>query len=362
MINFLDLYKVNAPYREEIDNAIKNVLDSGRYLLAAELEKFEYDFARYCQTQYALGVGSGLDALSLVIQAYGFGEGDEILVAANTYIASILAISQNGCKPVLVEPDIQTYNINPDSIEKEINTKTKAIMTVHLYGKACHLEKINALAKKFNLKVIEDASQAHGAVYQERKIGSIGDAAAFSLYPTKNLGCLADGGVITTNDEILAKKIRAMRNYGSIAKDKVEYPGSNSRLDEIQAAILNVKLKYLDRENHKRKEIAKYYNSNIDNKKVTLPMNVNDASHVWHLYVLRCKWRQKLQRHLFENGIQTMVHYPVPPHKQKVYAKWNALILPVTEKIHNEVLSLPMNSVLSNNEIQKVVEAVNRYA
>jgi dTDP-4-amino-4,6-dideoxygalactose transaminase len=361
VIKFLDLHKINEQYRSEIDNAIKQVLDSGCYLLAGNLEKFEHDFARYCQTKHALGVGCGLDALSLIIKAYGFGRGDEIIVAANTYIASILAISHNSCEPVLVEPDINTYNINPDLIEEKITPKTKAIMAVHLYGQVCLLDKIKAIAEKYHLKTIEDASQAHGAVYKGKKVGSVGDAAAFSFYPSKNLGCLADGAAVTTNDNELARKIRVLRNYGCTTKYQMEYQGLNSRLDEIQAAILNVKLKYLDQENKRRKEIATFYINNIKNKYIILPAVQNHSSHVWHLFVIRCKNRQKLKNYLLDNGIQTMIHYPIPPHKQKAYSMWNDLSYPVTEKIHNEVLSLPINSSLKDSDIQKIVELINSY-
>lgn len=359
MIKFLDLYKLNQQYRSEIDSAIKQVLNSGYYLLGDKLQTFERNFANYCQTKHAIGTACGLDALSLIIKAYGFGRGDEIIVPANTYIASILAISQNGCKPVLVEPDISTYNINPDLIEQKITAKTKAIMAVHLYGRMCPLDEIKTIAEKYNLKIIEDACQSHGAVYKTNKAGSIGDAAAFSFYPTKNLGSLADGAAVTTKDDRLAEKIRMLRNYGFRTKYLAEYPGVNSRLDEIQAAILDVKLKYLDKENNRRKEIAAYYLQNIKNNDVILPKD--NPSHVWHVFVVRCKSREKLQEHLLNNGIQTMIHYPVPPHKQKAYAQWNGLSYPITEKIHAEVLSLPINSVLTEGDIKKTAEAVNSY-
>jgi dTDP-4-amino-4,6-dideoxygalactose transaminase len=361
VINFLDLHKINEQYRNGIDNAIKKVLDSGCYLLAENLQKFEDNFATYCQTKFAIGVGSGLDALSLIIKAYGFGKGDEIIVPANTFIASILAISQNGCMPVLVEPDINTYNINPYLIEEKITTHTKAIMAVHLYGQVCVLDKIENIANKHNLKIIEDASQAHGAIYKENKVGSLGDAAAFSFYPTKNLGCLSDGGAVTTNDSELAKKISALRNYGCTTKYQMEYQGANSRLDEIQAAILNVKLKYLDRENERRKEIAAFYINNIENGTIVKPFAEDHSSHVWHLFVIRCTNRQKLKDYLLDNGIQTAIHYPIPPHKQKAFALWNDLSYPVTEKIHNEVLSLPINSTLKDSDIQKIAEVINSF-
>jgi len=361
MIKFLDLHKINEQCRKEIDSAIKQVLDSGYYLLGGKLQEFERNFAEYCQVGYAVGVGCGLDALSLIIKAYELGMNDEIIVPANTYIASILAISQNGCKPVLVEPDIGTYNIDPDLIEERITSKTKAIMVVHLYGRVCPIDEIREIGGKYNLKIIEDASQAHGATYRGKKAGSLGDAAGFSFYPSKNLGCLADGGAVTTNDNELAGRIRALRNYGCKTKSQAEHQGINSRLDEIQAAILNVKLKHLDRENQRRKEIAKFYLDNVKNQKLILPTEESTFSHVWHLFVVRCKHRDKFQRHLMDKGIETMVHYPLPPHKQKAYSQWNTLSYPLTEKIHNEVLSLPLNSALEDADVRRIVEAANCY-
>ena len=341
MIDFLNLHDINERHRSQIDDAIRQVLDSGRYLLSEKLEKFERDFAAYCQTKHAVGVGCGLDALSLIIKAYAFSGGDEIIVAANTFIASILAISQNGCKAVLVEPDIDTYNINPNLIEEKITEKTKAIMTVHLYGRICPHERIKFIAEKHHLKIIEDASQSHGAVYRGKKAGSLGDAAAISFYPSKNLGCLADGGAVTTDDDDLAEKVKALRNYGCTAKYQTDYQGINSRLDEIGAAVLHVKLRYLDEDNQRRKEIATFYLNNINNPLVILPAREQDRSHAWHLFVVRCKHRRKLQGYLLDKGIESMVHYPVPPHKQKAYAHWNDLSYPVTEKIHDEVLRVP---------------------
>ena len=361
MIKFLDLYKINQQYRSEIDKSIRDVLDCGQYLLAEKLQAFEQDFAGYCQVKHAIGTACGLDALSLIIKAYGFGKGDEIIVAANTYIASILAISQNGCEPILVEPDINTYNIDADLIEEKVTARTKAIMAVHLYGQICPIDKIKAVAEKYNLMIIEDACQSHGGVYKGKRAGSLGDAAAFSFYPSKNLGCLADGGAVTTNDDELAGKIRAMRNYGFTAKYQAQFQGINSRLDEIQAAILGVKLKYLDRENGRRREIAAFYLENIKNENVVVPACENDDSHVWHLFVVRCKDRQKLQGYLLANGIQTMIHYPIAPHKQKAYAEWNDLSYPVTEKIHAEVLSVPMNPGLRDDDLKKIVETINSY-
>ena len=514
MIKFLDLHKINERFREEIDSRIKQVLDSGWYLLGNQDKEFEKNFAKYCGVKHCIGCANGLDALNLIIRAYGFGEGDEIIVPANTYIASILAISENGCIPVLVEPDINTYNINPDLIEEKITDKTKAIMVVHLYGQAVQMDKIWALAKKYNLKVIEDSAQAHGAEYeicppcgenvpegqkgvknhryyapylkefarkmrkemtpQEVKIwqcirkeqlgvkfrrqvpidnkyvadfvcldkkiiieidggqhcnsfndiqrtyylekegfrivrfwnseidkniaecievlkeiintplpptgtspargedefvqlpkkvrvGNLGDASGFSFYPGKNLGCLGDGGAVTTNDDELAKKIRAIANYGSDYKYHHIYKGINSRLDEIQAGILDVKLPYLDADNERRRKIAKYYRENIKNPKIVLPQTKDEKSHVWHVFVVRCDDREALQKHLEANGIQTNIHYPTPPHKQECYRELVDLSLPITEKIHREVISLPISPVMSEEEVKKVVEVVNAF-
>ena len=297
----------------------------------------------------------------MIIRAYGFGAGDEIIVPANTYIASILAISENGCTPVLVEPDINTYNINPDLIEEKITDKTKAIMVVHLYGQAVEMEKIWAIAKKYNLKVVEDSAQAHGAIYRGRRTGNLGDASGFSFYPGKNLGCMGDGGAVTTNDDELAKKIRAIANYGSDYKYHHIYKGINSRLDEIQAAILDVKLPYLDKDNARRREIAKYYRENIKNPKIILPQTYDENAHVWHVFVVRTDNREALQKHLEDNGIQTNIHYPTAPHKQGYYNECAHLSLPVTEKIHNEVISLPISPVMTEEEVKKVVEVVNAF-
>lgn len=361
MIKFLDLKKINNRYREEIDSRIKNILDKGWYLQGEENENFTKNFANFCGTKFALGVANGLDALNLIIKAYGFGNGDEIIVPANTYIATILAISENGCIPILVEPDIKTYNINPDSIEEKITTKTKAIMVVHLYGQAVQMEKIWKIAKKYNLKIIEDSAQAHGAIYQENRTGNLGDASGFSFYPGKNLGCMGDGGAVTTNDEELFNKIKAIANYGSDRKYHHIYKGVNSRLDEIQAAVLDIKLKHLDSDNNKRREISKYYRENIKNSKIILPETYNEKSHVWHIFAVRTQNRDEFQKYLTEKGIQTIIHYPTPPHKQGAYKEWNNLSFPITEEIHNTILSLPISPVMTDSEIEKVVEVVNEY-
>lgn len=361
MIKFLDLKKINNRYREEIDSRIKDILDKGWYLQGEENENFTKNFANFCGTKFALGVANGLDALNLIIKAYGFGNGDEIIVPANTYIATILAISENGCIPILVEPDIKTYNINPDSIEKKITTKTKAIMVVHLYGQAVQMEKIWKIAKKYNLKIIEDSAQAHGAIYQENRTGNLGDASGFSFYPGKNLGCIGDGGAITTNDEELFNKIKAIANYGSDRKYHHIYKGVNSRLDEIQAAVLDIKLKHLDSDNNKRREISKYYRENIKNSKIILPETYDEKSHVWHIFAVRTHNRDEFQKYLTEKGIQTIIHYPTPPHKQGAYKEWNNLSFPITEEIHNTILSLPISPVMTDSEIEKVVEVVNEF-
>lgn len=359
MIKFLDLEKVNNRFRVEIENRIKDILDSGWYLQGKYNEIFAQNFASFCGTKYALGVANGLDALNLILKAYGFKAGDEIIVPANTYIATILAITQNGCTPVLVEPDINTYNINPNLIEEKITSKTKAIMVVHLYGQAVQMEKIWEIAKKYNLKVFEDSAQAHGAIYQDKKVGNLSDVSAFSFYPGKNLGCFGDGGGITTNNEEIYNKIKAIANYGSDRKYHHIYQGVNSRLDEIQAAILDVKLKYLDKDNARRREISKYYRENIKNPKIILPKVYNEESHVWHVFTIRTKNRDEFQQYLTDNGVQTIIHYPTPPHKQGAYSEWNNLSFPITEEIHNTILSLPISPVMTDDEVQKVVEIVN---
>ena len=361
MIKFLDLEKINNRFRDEIDLRIKTILDKGWYLQGEENESFTKNFAQYCGTKHCIGVANGLDALNLIIKAFGFGDGDEIIVPANTYIATILAISQNGCTPILVEPDINTYNINPDLIEEKITEKTKAIMVVHLYGQAVQMEKIWELAKKYDLKVIEDSAQAHGTVYNGKRAGNLSDASAFSFYPGKNLGCLGDGGAVTTNDDNLAAKIKSIANYGSDRKYHHIYKGVNSRLDEIQAAVLDVKLKYLDQDNEKRRKIAKYYRENIKNENIILPATYNETSHVWHVFVVRTNERDRFQRYLQNNDIQTIIHYPTPPHKQGAYSEWNDLSLPITEEIHKTIISIPISPVMTEKEIQRIMEVINEY-
>lgn len=363
MIPFLDLKAVNTQYREELIAAATRVIDSGWYILGNEVEQFEKEFARYCETEYCLGVANGLDALVLILRAYkelGFmAEGDEVIVPANTYIASILAISENGLKPVLVEPDPQTYNLNPALIEQHITEKTKAILTVHLYGQVTGMDEINAIAKKHNLKVIEDCAQAHGALYKGKKAGSLGDAAGFSFYPGKNLGALGDAGAVTTSDPELAKTLKAIRNYGSHEKYKNLYKGVNSRLDEMQAALLRVKLRYLDKETEQRRQVTSQYLEGITNPAITLPLVTTPEAHVWHLFVVRCANRDKLASYLSRQGIQTVIHYPVAPHHQPAYREYANNQLPITESIHNEIISLPMSSVLKVGDVEKVIKATN---
>lgn len=361
MIKFLDLEKINNRFRAEMDERIKEVLDSGWYLQGRQNEVFAEHFAKYCGAKYALGVANGLEAIKLIIKAYGFGPGDEIIVPANTYIATILAISANGCTPVLVEPDINTYNINPDLIEEKITSRTKAIIAVHLYGQAVQMAKIWDIAKRHNLKIIEDSAQAHGALYDGRRTGHLGDAAAFSFYPGKNLGALGDAGGITTDDKELYEKAKALANYGSDRKYHHIYKGTNSRLDELQAALLDVRLKYLDSDNARRREIARYYRKAITNPKIILPQAYNENAHVWHVFVIRTENRDALQKYLESCGIQTNIHYPTPPHKQLAYKEWENISLPITEKIHREVISLPISPVLTDEEAKKAVEACNAF-
>ncbi len=361
MINFLNLHKINERFRDEIDDRIKQVLDSGWYILGQQVRLFEKNFADFCGVKHCIGCANGLDALNLIIKAYGFSTGDEIIVPANTYIASILAISQNDCTPVLVEPDIDTYNINPDLIEQKITEKTKAIMVVHLYGQAVEMEKIWQLAKKYNLKVIEDAAQAHGSLYNGKRVGALSDAAGFSFYPGKNLGCLGDGGCITTNDDELAFKVRAIANYGSDYKYHHIFKGINSRLDEIQAGVLDVKLNYLDRDNDRRRQIAKFYLENIKNPNIILPKVKSEDSHVWHIFAIRTRDRDRLIKHLKGNGIETNIHYPTAPHKQECYKEWQNESFPISEMIHQQVLSLPISPVMTDEEVTKIIKVINDY-
>lgn len=370
MIPFLDLKKINAQYQTELKEACARVIDSGWYVLGKEVAEFETEFATYCEIKHCLGVANGLDALILILRAYIemglIHKGDEVIVPSNTYIASILAISENGLTPVLVEPDINTFNLDPTLIEQAITDKTKAILTVHLYGQVTGMDEINAISKKHNLKVIEDCAQAHGALYKGndgkiKKVGSLGDAAGFSFYPGKNLGALGDGGAVTTNDSELAATISALRNYGSHEKYKNLYKGMNSRLDEIQAAMLRVKLRYLDDEIKARKTVAKAYLQGIDNPLIELPVVDDVNAHVWHLFVIKTSQREKLVNYLTENNVQSLIHYPIPPHQQNAYQEWGNASFPISEKIHKQVLSIPMSPVISKAEISTIIRLINEF-
>lgn len=365
MIKFLDLQKITQKYSAEIHEAVAGVIDSGWYLTGNENHKFESSYAQFIGTKYCIGVANGLDALRLILRAYiemGIMQaGDEIIVPANTFIASILAITDNGLIPVLVEPDINTYQTDNSKIEEAITPKTKGLMIVHLYGQCAYTEKIASVCKQHNLKLIEDNAQAHGCKFNGITTGSLGDAAGHSFYPGKNLGAFGDAGAVTTSDEKLAEMVHILANYGSSHKYIFEYQGLNSRLDEIQAAILSVKLKHLNEDNERRKEIAKFYIENIKNPTVITP-KVNDwNANVFHIFPIRCRRRDDLQRYLADNNIQTIIHYPVPPHKQACYKEWNQLSLPVTEQIHREELSLPISPVLTDEEAEMVVRFVNSF-
>ena len=372
MIKFLDLQKINAQYSDELKQVAAEVIDSGWFLMGERLSSFEKKLANYIGTTNVIGVANGLDALRLILKAYidmGFmKEGDEVIVPANTYIASVLAITDNKLKPVLVEPNSSTFNLDIDLIESHITSKTKAIMVVHLYGQVSWNEKLVGLAKKYNLKIIEDNAQAIGAEWNETKTGNLGDAAGFSFYPGKNLGALGDAGAVTTNDADLAERIRALGNYGSRKKYVNEFLGFNSRLDEIQAGFLEVKLKYIDTENQYRRQLATLYLEGIKNPKIQLPVSENtllasdkNKEHVWHLFVIRCQEREKLQDYLTNNGVQTLIHYPIPPNKQLAYKEMNHLDFPITNTIHKEVLSLPISPVMSENEIYEVITILNNF-
>lgn len=370
MIPFLDLKSINAQYRAELIEACTRVIDSGWYIGGNELSQFEENFAAYCGTQYCVGVANGLDALILTLRAWielgRLKAGDEIVVPANTYIASILAISANHLTPVLVEPNTYTCNIDPKKIEAAITSKTRAILPVHLYGQIADMPAILNMAEKYNLLVLEDSAQAHGASITGKKVGNWGHASGFSFYPGKNLGALGDAGAITTNDAELEQMLKALRNYGSHEKYKNLVQGVNSRLDEIQAAMLNVKLKYLDQEIQHRRYIANLYLNGIKNPLVQLPLTNTHAEvyeqHVWHLFVVRTQHREALQKHLTNHGIQTLIHYPIPPHQQQTYQEWNNLSYPLTEAMHKEVLSLPIGPTLTGQDAEKIIALVNDWS
>lgn len=381
MIPFLDLNKINKPFEAAFQDKMKLFLDKGWYILGYEVRLFETNFAHYCGSKYCIGVGNGFDALVLIFKAYiQLGKmqiGDEIIVPANTYIASILAIMEADLIPVLVEPKLETYTINPDLIQEKITPKTSAILAVHLYGQLAEMKKISEIAASNNLLIIEDAAQAHGAFFEDNdlppradiqeqkyviyKAGNLGNAAAFSFYPGKNLGALGDAGAITTNDEALANVVMSLRNYGSQQKYYNDYIGVNSRLDELQAGFLNVKLPYLNDQNEHRVAIAKRYLSEIKNDKIQLPLYDGSTNHVFHLFVIQTKNRTELQKYLNENGVQTLIHYPVPPHQQKAMQHWEKKAFPITEKIHEEVISLPISPVLTDQEVTYIITILNQY-
>ncbi len=365
LIPFLNLQKINQPFEEAFLDKTKQLFEKGWFVLGDEVMNFEHDFAKYCRVPFCVGVGNGLDALMLIFRAYvamgKLHKGDEVIVPANTYIASILALIHNDLIPVLAEPDLDTYNLSLDSVKEKITDKTKAILMVHLYGQISEAQEMVDFAHQNNLLLIEDAAQAHGAVSGERYAGSIGDAAGFSFYPGKNLGALGDAGCVTTHDALLAEKIRILRNYGSEIKYQNKLLGFNSRLDEIQAAFLNVKLPFLNQHNHERQIIAHRYLTEIDNYKIILPKVVDRKAHVFHLFVVRVSDRIAFQNFLLKNDIQTLIHYPIPPHHQKAMASHRKMHLPVTELIHQEVVSIPMSPVLTEEEITHIIDVINSY-
>lgn len=365
MIKFLDIQKINQQYQTELKLVASEVIDSGWYLLGERLKEFERNLSEYQSSKFVVGVANGLDALRLILGAYvkmGFmQEGDEIIVPANTYIATILAITDNRLIPVMVEPDLSTYNLDFTKVENAITSKTKAVLIVHLYGKICWSTELEELASKYNLKIIEDNAQAIGATYLGKRSGSLGDAAGFSFYPGKNLGALGDAGAVVTNDPVLERTVRTLANYGSKQKYVNEYQGLNSRLDEIQAAFLSIKLKYLDIENNRRRAIASKYLKSIQNNRIVLPFETDFDSHVFHLFVIRCKQREELQNWLLSHGISTLIHYPIPPYKQQAYKEYKDLSFPITDLIHREVLSLPISPVMTDEEVELVTNAINSF-
>lgn len=366
MIPFLDIKNINLAYEQELKEAFHQVLHSGWFILGENVKRFEEQFAAYCGTKHCIGVANGLDALILILEAYKemgiMADGDEVIVPSNTYIASILAISRAGLTPVLVEPLESNCLIDPALIASKITARTKAILPVHLYGQLCDMDAINTIAQTHKLKVIEDSAQSHGAMYHNgKKSGNLGDASGFSFYPGKNLGALGDGGAITTNDDELATVLHALRNYGSEVKYRNKYKGLNSRLDEMQAAFLSVKLNKLDKDNEHRRKVADFYLSHIRNEKIALPECTDRNSHVWHLFTIRTQNRDDLQQYLSQHGIQTVIHYPIPPHQQEGYKEWQGMSFPIAESIHREILSLPISGILTEADYQKVVEVINNY-
>lgn len=365
MISFLNLAKINAQYENELISACKRVIQSGWYIMGDELKHFESEFATYCGVKHCIGVANGLDALTLTLRAWKelgrLKDGDEVIIQANTYIASILAITENNLVPILVEPDPNTYNLSARNISQALTKRTKVILPVHLYGLISPMNEITKIANENKLLILEDCAQAHGASLNGIKAGGWGDAAGFSFYPGKNLGALGDAGAITTNDDALANSLLALRNYGSHIKYKNIYQGVNSRLDEIQAAMLRVKLNYLDNELSIRQSISKRFRNEIKNSLVILPKVKNESEHVWHLFVMMCIYRDELQLWLQERNIQTLIHYPTPPHKQQAYKEWNNIQLPVTEKIHKTIISLPLDPTMSDSNVSDIIKAVNDF-
>jgi len=366
MIPFLSLKDITIKYADEIHSAVRRVVDSGWYLQGKENEQFERHYAEYIGAQYCIGCGNGLDALMWIYRAYiemGIMQpGDEVIVPANTYIASVLAVTENGLKAVLVEPDPLTLEIDENKIDAAITSRTKSLLLVHLYGRCAYTEKIDEICKKHSLILVEDNAQAHGCTYKGKRTGSLGDAAGHSFYPGKNLGALGDGGAVTTNNQELAECVRALANYGSTKKYVFKYCGRNSRLDEIQAAVLDVKLRHLDEDNHLRQQVAAYYYDNITNPLITMPNRLPDENNVYHLFPVLCERRNELQQHLTENGIQTLIHYPIPPHKQECYGGiWRDLHLPITERLAEQELSLPISQVMSGDEVKEIVRLINAF-
>ena len=364
MIPFVSFEKMHSEIERELTSAFKTVLGNNYFIQGPMCERFEKEFADYCGVKYCVGVGNGLDALTLILKAINIGEGDEVIVPSNTYIATALAVSSVGAKPIFVEPDIETFNINPELIEEKITDDTKAIIAVHLQGRPADIDSIRAIADRYNLKVIEDAAQAHGARYKGNRVGSLGDAAGFSFYPGKNLGALGDGGCITTNDKDIADKVRALGNYGSDYKYHHIYKGCNSRLDELQAALLSVKLKSLDNWNQDRQRIAERYINEINNPLIALPKASDDVfEHIYHVFVIRCNERDRLEAYLKDNGIGTLKHYPIPMHLQKAYCDLQLVKgdLPIAEEISNTVLSIPMYYGMTDEEISYIIENINIY-
>lgn len=363
MINipFARFDELHSKMKEQLLNEFEEVLNNGWFINGKKVEQFEKNYAVYCNQKYCISCGNGLEAIELILRGYEIGQGDEVIVCSHTFIASALAISKAGATPIFVEPNPKSYVLDANKVEEVITDKTKAIITVQLYGQSCDMDKINRIAKKHNLKVIEDAAQAHGALYKGQKVGSLGDAAAFSFYPGKNLGALGDAGGIVTNDEQLARKVREIANYGSIEKYHHNVKGTNSRLDELQAAFLDVKLKYLDETNEYRKQIATKYLDGIKNQEIILPFVADDNEHVWHLFVIRTENRDELQQYLLDNGVHTVIHYPIPIHKQQAYSEYNDMSFPIAEKIASTCLSLPLYYGMPNEYIDYVIEKINDY-